>query len=345
MNQEQQLIIETTRRMLSDLCGKEVVDASEQGIWPGNLWHNLEDAGLTLAGIPSELDGSGGVKADSLLVIREAASFAAPVPLSETFIAATMLAGVGEKCPQGPMTVASADWQFENEKDGTKISGQAGNVVFGEYCQHFLLVGEDSVCLLPRQVISLESHNNLAGESVSGFELNQSVPGVRSLKFSDVRFDGPKDFLLHLGAVSRVQMMSGAMTSILGLSVQYALERVQFGKPIAGFQAIQQQLAILAGHVAACQRAADSLLDSPTAFDIAVAKARVGEAVTEVADIAHQVHGAIGYTLEHALNHRTRRLWVWRDEYGNENFWQKQVGTEICTGGAARLWSRITDAA
>ncbi len=65
-------------------------------------------------------------------------------------------------------------------------------------------------------------------------------------------------------------------------------------------------------------------------LDIAIGKARIGEAVSICTDIAHQVHGAMGYTLEHSLNHRTRRLWSWREEYGNEREWQKIVGRHFC---------------
>ena len=48
---------------------------------------------------------------------------------------------------------------------------------------------------------------------------------------------------------------------------------------------------------------------------------RVGEAAGDGAAIAHQVHGAMGFTYEHSLHHFTRRLWAWREEFGNESFW------------------------
>ena len=123
--------------------------------------------------------------------------------------------------------------------------------------------------------------------------------------------------------------MAGALESSLQMSVQYAMERSQFGRPISKFQAIQHQLADLAGESAASTMAAHavaSAFDPLKETDIAIGKARIGEAVSICTDIAHQVHGAMGYTMEHSLNHRTRRLWSWRDDYGSERFWQKQVG-------------------
>ena len=61
-------------------------------------------------------------------------------------------------------------------------------------------------------------------------------------------------------------------------------------------------------------------------FEIAAAKARIGEAVALVAGVAHQVHAAMGFTHEHTLHRSTRRLWSWRDEFGTESEWQAWVG-------------------
>ena len=77
-------------------------------------------------------------------------------------------------------------------------------------------------------------------------------------------------------------------------------------------------------------------------LDIAIGKARIGEAVSICTDIAHQVHGAMGYTMEHSLNHRTRRLWCWRDEYGNEREWQILVGRHLANQGADMLWGAMS---
>ena len=147
-----------------------------------------------------------------------------------------------------------------------------------------------------------------------------------------------------MGAALRALMMSGALESVLELTVKYSTERSQFGKPISKFQAIQQQMAILAGEVAASQMASHAVVDSFSnlrELDIAIGKARIGEAVSICTDIAHQVHGAMGYTLEHSLTHRTRRLWGWREEYGNEREWQEIVGRHFAAQGADKLWGAI----
>ena len=105
-------------------------------------------------------------------------------------------------------------------------------------------------------------------------------------------------------------------------------------------------LAVLAGHVAASAAAVDAAIelssDAPEQFLIAVAKSRAGEAAGKGAEIAHQVHGAMGFTREHNLHHLTRRLWAWRDEFGNETHWQTRIGEMALQQGPYKLWPFLT---
>jgi acyl-CoA dehydrogenase len=146
--------------------------------------------------------------------------------------------------------------------------------------------------------------------------------------------------------------MAGALEALLEMSVAYANERVQFGRPIGKFQAIQQDLARLAGEVAAAgmasraafhaaDHAARDLSFDPTP-EIAAAKIRLGDAADLAPGIAHQVHGAIGFTYEHRLHFFTRRLWSWRAEFGTASQWADQLGAMVETHGAAGLWPWVT---
>jgi len=130
--------------------------------------------------------------------------------------------------------------------------------------------------------------------------------------------------------------------------VRYASERVQFGRPIGRFQAVQQNLAVLAGQAAAATAAAEAAIEATAqgfaSHAIAAAKIRAGEAASLGAAIAHQVHGAIGFTQEYPLNRLTRRLWSWRDEFGNETHWARVLGGAVAAAGAERLWTGITGA-
>jgi alkylation response protein AidB-like acyl-CoA dehydrogenase len=146
-------------------------------------------------------------------------------------------------------------------------------------------------------------------------------------------------------ALARVNLMAGCLQAVLDLGLQFAAERSQFGRSISKFQAIQHSLAVVAAEVAASQRAADAGVDAMGTErfeqEVAAAKARVGEAVGIVAEQVHQVHGAMGYTYEHRLHHFTRRLWAWRDEWGNEFYWQAKLGQHLAGLGAEQVWGYI----
>ncbi len=148
------------------------------------------------------------------------------------------------------------------------------------------------------------------------------------------------------GALARASQMTGALEHLLGESVRFANDRVQFGRPIGKFQAIQHQLAVLASETAAAGAASMAACDKAEAadsdFHIAVAKARAGEAAGVGAKIAHASHGAIGFTYEHALHFATRRLWSWRSEFGAEALWNDRLGQGALDRGADALWSDLT---
>jgi acyl-CoA dehydrogenase len=94
---------------------------------------------------------------------------------------------------------------------------------------------------------------------------------------------------------------------------------------------------------AAADAAAVDAAGRTALFSAAVAKVRCGEAATRGTGIAHQVHGAIGFTHEHALHYATRRLWAWREEFGTDAFWAARLGRAAIGARAAGFWPAITD--
>jgi len=352
MNEVRQLIVETTDRIMTDLCSKDLVDQSEVGEWPRQLWQTLEETGLTLAGIREDAGGSGGDLGDALAVVRLAARHAAPLPLAETVMAAVLLEAANTSIPSGPLTIAIEQSEFSLSRidNGYLLSGVASGVAWAGECMSILLLAGDGkdqrlVAISPDQC-ALASVSNIAGEpryriQCEAVELSEDQIFVLPGQWNS-------DRLFELGALTRAVMMAGALDSVLDLCVQYVQDRQQFGRPLAKFQAIQQQLAVLAGEVAASSKAADvaveAYLSGSAEMEIAAAKARIGEAAGISAEIAHQVHGAMGFTHEHSLHHRTRRLWAWRDEYGTESFWQERLGRSLCSAGADHLWSTLIKA-
>jgi acyl-CoA dehydrogenase len=77
-------------------------------------------------------------------------------------------------------------------------------------------------------------------------------------------------------------------------------------------------------------------------FSAAVAKVRCGEAATRATGIAHQVHGAIGFTHDHALHFATRRLWAWREEFGSDAWWAQRLGRAAIQARGPAFWPSVT---
>jgi acyl-CoA dehydrogenase len=73
----------------------------------------------------------------------------------------------------------------------------------------------------------------------------------------------------------------------------------------------------------------------------AAAKVRAGAAVEVVARLAHQVHGAIGFTIEHILHRYSLRALAWRDDFGSESYWAVELGKLVCDRGADELWPLV----
>lgn len=137
----------------------------------------------------------------------------------------------------------------------------------------------------------------------------------------------------ELGAAMTAARIVGALERTLDMTLAFANDRVQFGRPIGKFQAIQHQLAVMAEQVAAARMAAQIGCQSsgalPDPLRAAVAKSRASEAAAIVAPMAHAIHGAIGITAELDLQLFTRRLHQWRAEYGSELAWNRVLGRAL----------------
>jgi acyl-CoA dehydrogenase len=342
------IIVDTATRIFRDLCEPNTINDAEKGIWPKALWDAIETSGLPLTWVPEELGGAGATLAEGFSVLRVAGRFAAPVPLAETLMAGWLLARADIAVPSGPLTIAPVhpDGHLTITADDT-LRGRARRVPFARNAGHLAVLvrcrDEPVVALVAAAGLTISHASNLAGEPRDDVSFDGAVPETVRPAAID------QDLLIGLGAAVRLQQMAGALEKILEQSVQYALDRVQFGRPIAKFQAVQHNLATLAGEVAAASAAADAAAEACgmpeiAIGEIAIAKVRGGEAAGTGAAIAHQVHGAMGFTYEHSLHHATRRLWSWREEFGNEAVWAVRLGRMVAERGADELWPFITAA-
>jgi acyl-CoA dehydrogenase len=340
-------LLDTVDRLCEEHCTRALRVAAEEGQWPEALWNALDEVGFVRALLPEEADGSGVEFADAMAILRRSAFHAVPLPLAETMLAGRLLLAAGLQVPQGPLTVvppAAEPLRIDVGPQGFTVSGTARRVPWGNACAHAVVVGDArgtayvGIVATEGKVRAVE--RNLAGEPRVTLDF-QAAPLLSAAPFA-----GGTDRLRAEGALVRSVQMAGAIERALSYSLQYANERVQFGKPIGKFQAVQHMLAVLAGHVAAGSAVTDMAVEACAVqandFAVAVAKARIGEAAGKGAEIAHQVHGAMGFTHEHNLHHSTRRLWSWREEFGNESFWQDRLGRIVAANGADALWPTIT---
>ena len=138
---------------------------------------------------------------------------------------------------------------------------------------------------------------------------------------------------LELTACLVAAQMAGAMQRVLEMTLQFANDRQQFGRPLGKFQAIQHQLAVMAEQVLAARMAAQIGCSAsggrPDLINVSIAKARASEAAVEVTAIAHSIHGAIGFTADYDLQLFTRRLNAWRLQAGSESYWHEVLGQAV----------------
>lgn len=167
------------------------------------------------------------------------------------------------------------------------------------------------------------------------------VPMALTMAARGLGHSGPEALPRELAAVVTAAQIVGALERVLDLTIAFANQRVQFGRPIGKFQAIQHQLAVMAEQAAAARMAAQLGCQGgggdhdrglvPDRLHAAVAKARSSEAAGLVAPMAHAIHGAIGITAELDLQLYTRRLHAWRTEHGSELAWHRVLGEALLT--------------
>ncbi|MGY2082246.1 acyl-CoA dehydrogenase family protein [Blastococcus sp. SYSU DS0539] len=354
MATDQDLVVETVR----DILGSHepfVLTADRR--WDERLWAALAEAGLTGVGLPEEAGGSGGELADAVAIVRTLAAGAAAVPVAEQLLVAgpaLVAADLELPSPEQPTTVAIADAVTVHPVDNGDgpgrftLSGTVPDVAWaGAATSVVVLVPAPAgmtgsvLALVDASSLPATDAFNLAGEPRGALVLDQVGASGALLTTAQA------DEVRARYALARAVQLAAALEQVLAWTVQYAGERQQFGRPLGKFQAIQMELAEMAGEVTAVTALTDAAVQAldrgeNVVLAAAAAKVRAGAAVEVVARLAHQVHGAIGFTQEHKLHHLTRRLWSWRDEAGSELAWSRVLGAGVLADGPDGLWPALT---
>jgi acyl-CoA dehydrogenase len=309
---------------------------------PTALWTQLDGAGLTSLGAAD----SGAGLAELMVVAREVGRAAAPLPIVEmSGLATWLLASAGLEPIEGIITCAvnvrHDDLSVAPSGDGWSVSGTLHKVPWGHSSIAVAAIAQsDSGPHVVRLPVTdhVERGTNLAGEPrdtlhYTDIRLTNDAVAVATLN---------QQQFLHRGALLRAASMVGAMEALLTMSIAHASDRQQFGRAIISFSAVQDHLVLMAEEVAAARLATDAAAIDVRSVHGAVAKLTANDAAEVVAARSHQVHGAIGTTLEHSLHHFTKRLWSWQDEFGASDFWSEAVGSEILHRGVDQLWPAMS---
>ncbi|HEX5292729.1 MAG TPA: acyl-CoA dehydrogenase family protein [Streptosporangiaceae bacterium] len=350
MTTDQDLLAQTADALLTRHCDAAVREAAEESGWAAALWDRLDEAGFTRLGVPEAAGGSGGDCADALTLLQAAGRHAVPLPLAESSVlGGWLLAAAGLSVPAGPLSVPVPHPGDTLEVSGGRVSGQLSRVPWGGRAAAVAALAQSPdgtlvVALDPGQA-TVTPARNLAGDprdrlvfdgaALAGDRVAAAPPGTA-------------ERLALRGALSRTALLAGACARAASLTVGYAHQRQQFGRPIARFQAVgsrlvqlasEAELAVLSATVAGLQFTARDL---DAAFEVGAARVTAARAAGQAGPHAHQVHGAIGMTREYELHHVTRRLLAWQQEWGGAAHWGTRIGERVLRDGADALWPMVS---
>jgi acyl-CoA dehydrogenase len=293
------------------------------------LWATLARSGLTR--LTAAASGAGWIEAAGLL--RAAGYHAAAVPVAENDVLAGWLveqAGLPDD-PSIVRTACIAD-----------ASGAAAAVPWAAEVDRIAVLFESAdgwrVADVPVAEAGVSRGRDLAGRPTDAVQVDPSRCAAAS---APIGAESVREYDLR-GALARAAQSIGAMDRMLALSAQYVTERVQFGRPLARFQAIQHLVADIACETALASAAVDAAVAEMAAarrdldrleLAVAIARSVVGHAATVVVRNAHQVHGAIGTTLEHRLHELSKPVLAWRMEFGSLREWDARLTALLARPG------------
>lgn len=332
------LLRDTVVRMLRDTADIP----GTAGLDP--VWPVLVEAELPWVGTALEHGGAGGELADLVEVLGAVAGAGRSTPLSDmAFVANWVRERAGLTINRAnTIALVGVDSRPTADLSGPRptVTGHFPSLAWAGWAQEFVVVatGPDGPIALrvPAEAATLSAAGtSLAGEPCADVALD----AVEACEVGTWPAVIGESGVLARAALGRAVMLCAAMDAAVQLSVRYASQREQFGRPIGQFQAVAHRLAVIAEEAAAARAAVSAALASGTLPSAAAAKARAGRAAGDVARGAHQIHGAMGVSTQYPLGRLTTRLWAWSREQGDERFWNQILGHRALAG--AGLWRTV----
>ncbi len=321
LDDDREALRSTARDLLTELCPPAAVRAAWTQLPNRAPWQALAEAGALGVLVPESEGGLGLDETYLVPVLEEAGRAALPHPLTETALVAASLGVVG------PMV--ATDLGAMGTAAGVEADEAGAVVASATFAEAFLLVSGRSLRLYeahevdvePVETVDASRHCGRVQPRAAGRPVTEDPEAVAAA------FDR--------GVLGTAAELVGLSRAMLELTVGYAAQRHQFGKPIGSFQAVKHHLAnarleiefaapavLYAAHAVACGQ-------PDASRSVSQAKWLAGNAAAVTGRAALQCHGAMGYTTEHDLHLYLKRSWALARSWGGADFHADRVAASI----------------
>ena len=332
MNEEIKIFFEIAEKIFSKNIDHTIrINNSYKNKKFVELLNELKKSELTKLLMKEEFGGANFCFADIVPLIKLSAKYGLPLPFSETIIANYILSESNVKPTNDFSTLCCETSNITMVND--KVSGVLRSVPYLNIT-NFILAKinfnkKDYLIYFENKSGKPTQLKNFLAEP--RFDLK--IENEDLIYFLD--FPSKIDFENLISNIKSIQSV-GAMEKILELCINYCSDRKQFGRSLSKFQMIQNHISEIALETAASgasiaifQNQSKNKELNENFFDLkntAIAKIRTGLASGKIIASSHQVHGAMGFTKEYELSYFTKNLNSWRNDFGNETYWQNILG-------------------
>ncbi len=371
LSEEQEMLRTSGRDFLTDKLPKtkvKEIEQSEEGYSP-ELWQEIAGLGWMGLAFPEKYDGADMSFLDLAILIEEMGRACLPAPFFSTVVLGGLsILDAGSEAQKqeylpkiagGEAIFALALTEPSARYDAAAITARAtarGDDYILDGTKLFVSYANIADYML---VVTRTDDKAKPEEGITVFIVDAKSPGISTTVLQSMSPDKPCEVIFNqvkvtatniLGqlnqgwnvvqkiieraAVAKCCEMVGGMQQVLDMTVDYAKERKQFGRPIGSFQIIQHYavdiLTDMEGLRLSTYQAAWRVSEGlPCAEQVAIAKAWAGQASERVISLSHQIHGAIGWTVDHDLHYYTRRAKAAEATFGNADFYREIVAREM----------------
>ena len=321
--------------------------------YDASLWQTLAEAGLTLVSTPESAGGSGAGLAEAVTVLSVAGEYAVPLPLAETdLLAAWLLVCGGLDVPMGPLSSARGEITMSaSGPANVAVSGTLQRVPWARDADAVVVLGSSAegevVFLVPTEIAEVFPGHNLAHEPRDCVTVR---PGDAAGRGCSVVGAVSSEWGVR-GALARAAQTCGALESALGLTLEHASTRIQFGRPLGRFQAVQHLVAEAAGEVTMARAACDVAVRTGPSEGSQVRvrswpsplrsrRLRAPPASSAGSHTRFTVRSGSPWTTGCVISRCAMQ--AWRSEFGGERIWERRIGEIALAEEAPDVWSLVT---